>query len=220
MNGRAGRVIGVIGSVRLGGPETDFVPEIYFPAAQADRLFGNPTVLVRTDGDPRRGNITAYVKAAIWSVSPTQALSEPRTLSDRLGSLVAPRRFNMVILAMFGIMGTIIAAIGIYGVMAFIVTERTQEIGIRMALGAQAARVRWAVLAGASRYLLLGLAIGLASAAAVARSLQGLLFQVEPRDAVVYGAASVLLMAAGLAAAYFPARRAALVNPLIALRRE
>lgn len=104
--------------------------------------------------------------------------------------------------------------------MAFIVTQRTQEIGIRMALGAQAAGVRRSVLWQASRLLLLGLAIGLAAAAALAGSVQGLLFQVQPYDLTIYAAASIVLLAAGLAAAYLPARRASRIDPLVALRLE
>jgi ABC-type antimicrobial peptide transport system permease subunit len=126
----------------------------------------------------------------------------------------------MVILSTFGVMGTLIAAIGLYGVMAFIVAQRTQEIGIRMALGAQPAHVRRAVLWNAARLLLFGLAIGLAAAAAVAGRLEGLLFQVQPHDLTVYAAASLVLLAAGLTAAYLPARRASRVDPVVARRAE
>ena len=171
MSGTKGTVVGVVGSVRLRGPEVDFKPEIYLPSARLPGVMAKSstsTLVIRTDGDPRHNNMIANVKGAIWSVSPTQAIADPKTLADRLGTLVAPRRFNMVILTMFGIMGTLIATIGIYGVTAFIVTQRTQEIGIRMALGAQAARVRWAILGDASRHLLIGLAIGLTTAAALA----------------------------------------------------
>jgi predicted permease len=219
MNGRQAMVVGVVGSVLIDGPEAGAAPQAYFPASQKDLTRLNPTVLIRTNGDPRRGNVIANIKAAIWSIAPTQTLS-PTTLVERLGALVAPRRFNMVILSMFGVMGTIIAAIGIYGVMAFIVTQRTQEIGIRMALGAEAARVQRSVLWSASRLLLMGLAIGLATAAALARLLEGLLFQVQPHDLTVYAAVSGVLLAVGLAAAYLPARRASRVDPLIALRAE
>jgi ABC-type antimicrobial peptide transport system permease subunit len=176
-------------------------------------------VLVRTGPDPYRANVIPHTKTAIWSIAPTQTLA-PITLAEQLVPFIAPRRFNMVILTMFGVMGTIIAAIGIYGVMAFVVAQRTQEVGIRIALGAQPGRVRRSVLWSASRLLVAGLAIGLATAAALAGRLEGLLFQVEPRDGTVYAAASLVLLAAGLLAAYLPARRASRVDPLIALRAE
>jgi predicted permease len=230
MGGRKGTVIGVVGNVRLQGPENDVAPEIYFPSAQMlpppqmlsrmPAFTATSTLLVRTGRDPGRSGIIPTVKAVIWSVSPTQEIGDVKTLADRLGALVAPRRFNMVILSMFGVMGTLIAAIGIFGVMAFIVTQRTREIAIRIALGAQARRVRLAVLGSASAYLLAGLALGLGSAAWLAGSLEGLLFQVEPRDALVYGASAVVLLATGLAAAFVPARRASMVDPLVALRLE
>ncbi len=221
MGGRQVTVVGVVGSVRLNGPETAFKPEIYLPAVTTERTMATPAVLIRTQEDPGTNNVIPNIKTAIWSVDPTLPLPvHLETIAGRMGTLVAPRRFNMVILAMFGVMGTIIAAIGIYGVMAFIVTQRTQEIGIRMALGAEAARVQRSVLWSASQLLLLGLAIGLATAAALAGSLEGLLFQVQPRDLTIYAAASAVLLVAGLAAAYIPARRASRVDPLVALRAE
>jgi predicted permease len=212
-------VVGIVGGMRLAGPESDFAPEIYFPATQKGRPLTAPAVLVRTGPDPYRANVIPHIKTAIWSIAPTQTLA-PITLAEQLVPFIAPRRFNMVILTMFGVMGTIIAAIGIYGVMAFIVAQRTQEVGIRIALGAQPGRVRRSVLWSASRLLVAGLAIGLATAAALAGRLEGLLFQVEPRDGTVYAAASLVLLAAGLLAAYLPARRASRVDPLIALRAE
>jgi predicted permease len=219
MSGRQAMVVGVVGSVRLGGPEVDLPPQIYFP--HVSRAGGSVWLFVRTREAPDRSGVIPAVKAAIWSVEPTMPLpANLGSLEDAVNTLVAPRRFNMVILSMFGVMGTLIAAIGIYGVMAFVVAQRTQEIGIRMALGAQPGRIRRSVLWNASRFLLLGLAIGLATAAALAGRLEGLLFQVQPRDVVVYAGASFVLLAAGLAAAYLPARRASRVDPLIALRAE
>ncbi len=212
-------VVGVVGSMRLAGPESDFAPEIYFPASQKGRPPTNPVVLVRTGTDPYRTNVISRIKTAIWSIAPTQTLA-PTTLADQLVPFIAPRRFNMIILSAFGVLGTIVAAIGIYSVMAFLVGRRTQEIGIRMALGAEPSRVRRSVLWNGSRFLLLGLALGLGAAAALAGRLEGLLFEVQPRDVVIYAGAGIVLLAAGLAAAYLPARRASRVDPLIALRAE
>ncbi len=218
MSGRKATVVGVVATVRVDGPEKEASPQIYFPLES--KSANSVRLLVRTRNDAQSVAGPA-VKNAIWALEPTMPLQPGLdTLANRLGAIVAPRRFNMVILSMFGGMGTIIAAIGLYGVMAFIVAQRTQEIGIRMALGAQPGRVRRAVLWQASRFLLMGLAVGLAAAAALAGRLEGLLFQVQPRDVVVYTGASIVLLAAGLAAAYLPARRASRVDPLIALRAE
>jgi predicted permease len=220
MGGTQFRIVGVAGSIRLKGPEMDPLPQIYLPPTP-DRERSGARLLIRTAEDPSTSSIIPTIKTVIWSVAPDLPLpSELETMASRVGTLVAPRRFNMVILTTFGVMGTIIAAIGIYGVMAYMVAQRTQEIGIRMALGAEPGRVRRSVLWQASRLLLLGHAIGLATAAALAKPLEGMLFQVRSRDVVVYAGAGLVLLAAGLGAAYLPARRASRVDPLIALRAE
>ena len=126
----------------------------------------------------------------------------------------------MLLLSLFGLLGIVIAAIGIYGVMAYLVTQRTREIGVRMALGADAWQVQRSVLGQACRYLVLGLVIGLASASSLSTLVEGFLFRVPPRDIVVYAAAGTLILAAGLVAAWVPARRASHVDPLVALRIE
>jgi putative ABC transport system permease protein len=126
----------------------------------------------------------------------------------------------MLLLALFGLLGVTIAGAGIYGVMAYVVTQRTQEIGIRRALGAMPSSILLSVLGGALLYLAIGLAIGMMGAWALSELVKGFLFQVQPHDLTVYAAVVSVLVAAGLAAAYFPARRAAGVDPLVALRME
>ena len=223
MSGTKGTVVGVVGSVRLRGPEVDFKPEIYLPSArlpgvmasrplphslsgltaiqaqQHDRERQRCDLVGLADAGDRRSEDPGRQAGHARRATPLQH-GHPHDVRDHGHAHRHDWHLRRCT--------------------AFIVTQRTQEIGIRMALGAQAARVRWAILGDASRHLLIGLAIGLTTAAALAGSLETLLFQVHPRDAVVYAAASAVLMAAGLAAAFFPARRAALVDPVIALRVE
>jgi ABC-type antimicrobial peptide transport system permease subunit len=160
------------------------------------------------------------MKSAIWSRFPGLALPDVQTLSFYLNSLVAPRRLNMYLLTSFGLIGVVIACVGIYGVLAYVVVLRTHEIGIRMALGANPTLILRSVLARALMFLAGGLAIGLIAAWLLAQLVSGFLFQIEPHDPWVYAAVSGALVATGLTAAFVPARRAASVDPLAALRLD
>ena len=135
-------------------------------------------------------------------------------------TLVAQRRFNMLLLSLFGGLGLVIACVGIYGVMAYAVSQRTQEIGIRMALGALPSAILISVLGRASLYMIFGLAIGVATAWGLAGFVRGFLFEVQPHDPVVYAGALGLIALTGLTASFLPARRAARVDPLVALQVE
>jgi putative ABC transport system permease protein len=175
--------------------------------------------VMKTDGDPMR--VAPAVKAAIWSVNREQRLTgDTITLEGYMERLIMQRRFNMALLASFGVIGLVIAAVGIYGVMAYIVAQRTNEIGVRMALGATRGDVVSMVLKRASVMMLLGLAIGGAAAWALSANIKTFLFQTEPGDPRIFAAALVTLTFAGLAASAIPARRAASVDPLNALRHE
>ena len=161
------------------------------------------------------------MKAAIWNVNREQRLTaDAVTLEKYMERLIAQRRFNMALLALFGILGLMIAAAGIYGVMAYVVAARTNEIGVRMALGATPRAVMSMVLGRAALLVFAGLAIGGAVAWYLSASLKSFLFQVEPSDARILVAALVTLASAGLLASAVPARRAAAVDPLVALRHE
>jgi putative ABC transport system permease protein len=149
---------------------------------------------------------------------PEIPLDDVNTMEALLGRLIAQRQFNMLLVGVFGLLALVIAGAGIYGVMAYIVTQRTQEIGVRMALGAMPRRVLLTVLSRASAYMVAGLAAGLGLAWLLAASIEGFLFQVEAHDITVYAATSAALFLVGTAAAVVPARRAARVDPLIALR--
>jgi len=141
-------------------------------------------------------------------------------MESLLGGLIAQRRFNMIIVGLFGGLALAIASAGLYGVMAYLVTQRTREIGVRLALGALPARVMTSVIGRGVVHTAAGVAIGVAVAWQLASSVGGFLFEVRPHDPLVYAAAIVLLASCGIAAAFIPARRAARVDPVIALRME
>jgi ABC-type antimicrobial peptide transport system permease subunit len=175
--------------------------------------------VLRTSGDPL--DLLPAVKAAIWSVSRDQRISGPIfTLEGYMDRLIAQRRFNMALLALFGVLGLAISAVGIYGVMAYLVAQRTAEIGVRMALGATPGSVVGMVLRRAGVLMALGLALGTGASCSLAAAVKSFLFQVEPTDPGVLAGSLAVLTMAGLAASVVPARRAASVDPLIALRRE
>jgi ABC-type antimicrobial peptide transport system permease subunit len=159
------------------------------------------------------------VKAAIWSVNPEQRLTgDTVTLERYMDRLIAQRRFNMAVLALFGVLGLVIAAVGIYGVMAYVVAQRTNEIGVRMALGATRGNVVSMVLRRAGVLMALGLAIGASGAWYLSAGVKSFLFEVQPTDAGIFVAARAVLSFAGLMASALPARRAATVDPVVALR--
>jgi ABC-type antimicrobial peptide transport system permease subunit len=160
------------------------------------------------------------VKDAIWSESPGIAIPQPRLLEESFGALIAERRFSMILLSLFGILGVTIASVGIYGVMTHVVTLRTHEFGIRMALGARRSVILSAVLMRALRQVAAGLAIGLAVALLLATPIAAFVFEVSPHDPRVYAVATAVLTLTAVAAALIPARRAARVDPLIAMRME
>jgi hypothetical protein len=210
-------VVGIVGNVRHRGPEEPPNREINVPISQG-RPFGI-TLAVRTAGDPM--TVLRPVKKAIWSVNPDQRFDDDvLTLERHMDRLTARRRFSMSLLTIFGALGLVIAMAGVYAVLAQRVVQQTAEIGIRMALGATPGGVVRSVLAQASVLLAAGLSIGLACAWQFGAGVKAFLFGTEPTDPLIFGVATVGLMAAGVAAGLAPARRAARVDPAIALRRE
>jgi predicted permease len=217
MNDRDWTVVGVVGNIHHLGPEVAPRQECYIPYAQ-DKQYG-VSLVVRTAGDPML--TLPAVKSAIWSVNREQRLTgDTVTLERYLDRLVAQRRFNMAVLALFGVLGLVIAAVGIYGVMAYVVAQRTNEIGVRMALGATRGNVVSMVLRRAGALMAAGLAIGAAGAWWLSTTVKTFLFAVQPNDPWIFAAALAVLASAGLAASALPARRAATIDPLAALRRE
>ncbi|HET9395461.1 MAG TPA: ABC transporter permease [Nitrospiraceae bacterium] len=211
-------VVGVVGDIRHDGPEGGWRTQAFIPLSQS-RVSG-ATLVVRTT--PGAKGILPAVRQAIWSELPDTLPTrvDEHDLTYYFDALVAQRRFNMLLLALFGALGLSIASVGIYGVIGYVVSQRTQEIGIRMALGAQPSTILKSVLGGALLTILVGIAIGLIGAWGLSGLVGEFLFEVQPHDPRVYAGALLLLATTGLAAAFGPARRASSVDPLIALRME
>jgi putative ABC transport system permease protein len=211
-------VVGVVGNLRHDGPERDWRPQAFVPLAQSHVL--GATLVAQTV--PGAEGILPAMRQAIASEFPDDLPTgvEGDAMQFYFDVLVAQRRFNMLLLSLFGVLGLVIACVGIYGVMAYAVSQRTQEIGIRMALGALPSGILMSVLGGAALYMIVGLAIGLASAWGLAELVRGFLFEIHPHDPMVYAAAFVLIALTGLTASFLPAQRAAAVDPLVTLRTE
>jgi putative ABC transport system permease protein len=213
-------VIGVVGNIRFDGPENQSRAQAFVPWVQSRVLGG--TLLLRT-ASPSAGLLPG-IGRVVASEFPDAVMPpinvDVQLMEQYFRDLVAERRVNMLLLSTFGILGIAIACAGIYGVMAYIVAQRTHEIGIRMALGALPAAIAWSVLVGTGRYVVLGLIAGLAGAWILSTTVRGLLFGIEPHEPAAYAWTGALLLAVALAAALIPARRAASVDPLVALRFE
>ena len=191
-------------------------PEYYLPYAQ-DSWHGM-VLVARTSVDP--ASLAAGIRDQVWSVDKDQPVFEVRTMEEVRSISVSMYSFSSVSLAIFAVIALLLATGGIYGVMAFAVSQRTQEIGIRMALGARALDVLKLVVRNGMKLALLGIVIGLAGSWALTRFMKGLLFGVEATDLLTYGVVSLCLLLAALVACYLPARRATKVDPLVALRYE
>ena len=173
---------------------------------------------VRTQSDPAA--MTQAVKEQIWKVDSQLPITKVQTMNDVAAASFDARRFNMLLLTLFAGLALALAAVGVYGVMSYAVTQRTHEIGIRMALGAQVGSVMKLVMKSGLLIAIAGIAIGLAGAFALTRLMSSLLFAVEPTDKATFTGVSLGLLLIALAACYIPARRATRVDPLQALRYE
>ena len=213
-------VVGIIGDVKEMGLEAPAKAEFFFPYQQMpETLWNMPRDLtVRTTGDPL--SLVPAVRQAIWAVDPAQPVSNIRTMGEVVGEEVAQRRIGMTLLAAFAALALLLSSLGIYGVLSYAVTQRTQEIGIRMALGADRQDVLRLVMADGLRLTTAGIVIGLGVSFALTRLMKSLLFGVSVSDPVTLIGVTFLLTAVALLACYVPARRAAKVDPLIALRYE
>ena len=176
------------------------------------------SLVVRTAGEPL--NLVPSIGAQVTRLDAELPLGRTRTLDQLMSESVARPRFRTALLVMFGAAALLLAAIGIYGVMVYSVTERTREMGIRMALGAQAADVVKLIVREGSALALVGVGIGVAAALVLARFISGLLFKIDPADPLTFAGVSLVLIGAALVACWLPARRATRADPLIALRAE
>jgi putative ABC transport system permease protein len=209
-------VVGVVGDVKHHGLNVETRPEIYVPHAQAPT--STMTLVMRASGDAT--TMTASVREAVRALDADLPLFNVRTLEQLHNDALAPQRFNLWLLGAFACIALALAALGIYGVLAYSVSQRTHEIGLRLALGAQARDVLRLILRQALALTLIGLAIGGLGALALLRLMQKLLFEVSPTDPLTFVAITLLLLVVSLLACWIPARRATRVDPLVALRVE
>jgi predicted permease len=210
-------IVGVVEYVKnsdLGGDPIK--GRYYYPIFQQPSA--NATLVVRTEGDP--GAAAAAIRAAVGAVDPSEPISQLRTLSGMVAASLAPRRFVVSMLSIFAAMALLMAVIGLYGVTSYSVSQRTQEIGIRMALGARRSEILGMVIRQGMWLTGGGVLAGLAAALAISRLLSSQLFQVSPFDPLTFGLTAVVLIAAELLACCIPAQRATRVDPMEALRHE
>ncbi|HET7038984.1 MAG TPA: ADOP family duplicated permease, partial [Gemmatimonadales bacterium] len=209
-------VIGVAGDERMHGLAEDVPPAVYLPVAQVPAVSGS--LLVRAQGDPAA--LAGAVRAIARELDPALPLFGVEPLADTLAGSLAQRRFTMLVLGGFAALALILAMVGVHGVLSYAVAQRTREIGIRVALGADARAVRALIVGQGAGLALAGLAVGLLGALAASRSLGALLYGVRPLDLVTFVGVTLALGAIALAATWLPARRAARIAPADALRQE
>lgn len=215
-SGKQYRIVGVVGEVRQGTLAGDPAPTMYVPFAQA--VFSTMWVVARADRDPAA--LTGSVRQAVRDLDDALPADGFATLETVIGESIAGRRFSTTLFALFGGLGLFLATIGLYGVVAYAVSQRTREIGLRVAIGAASGDVLRLVMGGGMKLVGGGIALGLVLAIALGRFIESLLFQLEPTDPLTLAATAVLLGVVAALACYVPARRAAHVDPLTALRAE
>lgn len=216
-------IVGIVGDVRQRGLDTPARPEVYFPHAQFQHFSPNAqarsmVVVMKTAGDP--AGLAPAVRAAVRELDPEVPATAVRDMDWVIASSVRDRRLNTLLIGAFGLLALVLASVGLYGVMAFHVTARTREMGVRLALGASRGDVLRLVVGHGLRLMLAGLVVGIVAAAALSSTVAPMLFDVAPRDVSVFLLVPTTLFAAGLLACYIPARRAMRVDPVTALRAE
>jgi putative ABC transport system permease protein len=209
-------IVGVVHDVKSAGLQAPTAPTYYLPAAQAP--LQDMAVIVRTTTEPL--SIIPELRQAVLAIDPDQPISNISTMEKIVSDSIARPRLNMFLMGLFGALALILASVGIYGLLSYSVTQRTQEMGIRMALGAQVTDVLKLVLRQGMTLALIGEALGLIGAFALTRVMQRLLFGVTPTDATIFISVVGILTTTAVLACYLPARRAAKVDPLVALRYE
>jgi putative ABC transport system permease protein len=216
-------IVGVVGNVKHASLESDPTYDVYLPMAQVHQdgvgiLTNTHYWIVRSKSDSRI--VETAFRREVQDIDRDVATSNVRTLEDYLSDSVAPRRFNLRVLTIFSAAALVLAAVGIYGIVSYTVTQRTPEIGIRLALGAARSSVFRLIVGQGLRVVLVGVALGAIGALGLTRLIRNLLFGVTPTDTVTFILVSVILVVIALIACTAPARRAMKVDPLIALRNE
>ncbi len=213
---RLGTVIGIVGDTKHYSVDEEILPQLYAAFNQNPGIFS--TVVMKTAVEPM--TLAESVRQAVWKVDPDQPMWKMRTVEFLLERNVADRKFLMLLMGIFASLALILAMIGLYGVISYVVNQRLQEIGVRMALGAQASDILGMVLRQGMILVLMGVGLGLAVAWLVTRLIERLLYQVSPTDPLTFAGIAVLLTVLALLACFLPARRATRVDPLVALRYE
>jgi putative ABC transport system permease protein len=211
-------VVGVVGDVKLLGLDSDISPAIYVPPPQNPypAAMRNSYLAVRTSGDAN--SVAAAIRGQMKTIDSGVPVAQVRLLEDIVADSVAPQRLNMWLLVAFAGLAALLAAVGIYGVMAYSVTERTHEIGVRIALGADSTDMLRMVMLDGAKVTTAGIIAGLAAAFGLTRLMSSLLFKVGAADPITFTCISVLIVSVSLLASYFPARKASRVDPMVALR--
>jgi putative ABC transport system permease protein len=209
-------IVGVVGDVKFASLDAETRPAVYIPLPQLS--IGLATFVARTTMDPL--SLTNSVSAVVRSLDPELPLADVRSMEDVVDATLARPRTVSVLLTVFALIALVLAGVGVYGVMAYSVSQRTQEIGVRMALGATASSVFGLVLGQALKLVVLGVVAGLVAAGMLTRLLETLLFETEPVDPVTFALVTLVLMAVATLASYVPARRGTRIAPTEALRAE
>jgi putative ABC transport system permease protein len=209
-------IVGIAGDVRDTALESEARPCVYVPYPQFASL--GMTLVVRTDADSKA--LIPAIRDEVRAVDKDQPVTDIKTMDQYVSDSVSGRRTNAMLLGVFATLALVLAAVGMYGVMSYAVTQRVHEIGIRMALGAQKSDVIKLIVGSGMALVLAGIMIGLAGALALSRALSSLLYEVSATDPMTFAGVSLVLIAVALLASYIPARRATKVDPMIALRCE
>jgi putative ABC transport system permease protein len=220
-------IVGVVGDTHHLGLDQDIRPEVYLPYAQRPTEMMSLRLVVRAASGQNNptslassSNLAVAIRKQAQAIEPNEPISQVVTMNEHLSDSIAQRRFQMILLGVFAGLALVIAAVGIYGVISYAVSQRTQEIGIRMALGAQRSDVLRMVIWQGMTLTLIGVALGLGAALALTRVMKSLLFNVSPTDPATFATIALLLAGVALIASYIPARRATKVDPLQAIRNE
>jgi putative ABC transport system permease protein len=212
-------IVGVVNDLRRGGKTEPLTPQVYLPAAQVElypvRL---ADLAVRTAGEPRQ--LANAIQSQVWALDKDQPITTVRTMEEMIDASVSQRRFQTLLLVVFAGVAVGLAVIGIFGVLSYSVSQRTAELGLRMALGAEPRNILALVLKQAGGLIGAGVAIGLAGAYGLTRYLESMLFGIQRTDWRTYLAAVALLGAIAVVASLIPARRGSRVDPIVALRYE
>ena len=213
-------IVGVVGNARLSGLDAKIDPAIYVPLPQNTwpQALRNSFLAVRTKVDPH--SLAQAIRGELRSLDPSLPITQVRSMEEIVHESLAGRRFSMSLLTIFGVVALVLAAVGIYGVISYGVTQRSHELGVRMALGAQPSDILKMVIGGGIKLTVLGVSLGVAGAVAVTRLMTGLLYQVSATDPLTLVGVALVLTSVAIGACYIPSRRATRVDPMVALQGE